>query len=188
MKWKLLGPWNSPGRNAGVGSLSLLEGIFPTQGLNPGLPHGRQIFYHLSHQGSPRMLEWVAYPFSSGSSQPRNRTGVSCTAGGFFTNWATREPYFLKNWGIMCMEQKGQILIIHLVFNPSGGPNSFPEMPQATETSALYLSPSSYTGYAWVTSGRTWEGWMLLLHITLIQYASFPSRLKVIFVLALQCL
>ena len=42
--------WNSPGQNTGVGSHSLLQGIFPTQGLNPGLPHGRQILYHLSHQ------------------------------------------------------------------------------------------------------------------------------------------
>ena len=38
-----------------------------------------------------RILEWVAYPFSSGSSQPRNWTGVSCIVGGFFTNWAIRE-------------------------------------------------------------------------------------------------
>ena len=46
--------WNSPGQNTGVGSLSLLQGIFPTQGSNPGLPHGRWILYQLSHQGSPR--------------------------------------------------------------------------------------------------------------------------------------
>ena len=84
-------PWNSLGQNTGVGSLSLLQGIFPTQGLNPGLPHCRQILYQLSHKGSPRILEWVAYPFSNRSSQPRNRTGVSCIAGGFFANWATRE-------------------------------------------------------------------------------------------------
>ena len=45
---------------------------FPTQGLNPGLPHCGWILYQLSHKGSPRILEWVAYPFSSGSSQPRN--------------------------------------------------------------------------------------------------------------------
>ena len=51
---------------------SLLQGIFPTQGSNPGLPLCRQIPYHLSCQGSPRILEWVAYPFSSGSSRPRN--------------------------------------------------------------------------------------------------------------------
>ena len=45
--------WNSPGQNTGVGSLSLLQGIFLTQELNLGLPHCRQILYHLSHQGSP---------------------------------------------------------------------------------------------------------------------------------------
>ena len=84
-------PWNSPGQNTGVDSFSLLRGIFPTQGANLGLPHYRKIFYQLSHKGSPRILEWVAYPFSSGSSRPRNQTGVSYTAGGFFTNWAMRE-------------------------------------------------------------------------------------------------
>ena len=84
-------PWNSPGQNTGVGSLSLLQGIFPTQGSNLGLPHCRQIFYQLSHKGSPRILERVAYPFSSGSSQPKNWTGVSCIAGRFFTNWTIRE-------------------------------------------------------------------------------------------------
>ena len=81
-------PWRSPGQNTGVGSLSLLQGIFLTQRLNPGLLHYRQILYQLSHQGSPRILEWVAYPFSIGSFQPRNWIGVSCIAGGFFTNWA----------------------------------------------------------------------------------------------------
>ena len=46
-------PWNSPGQNTGVDSFSLLQGIFPTQGSNPGLPHCRQILYQLSHKGSP---------------------------------------------------------------------------------------------------------------------------------------
>ena len=53
-----------------MGSHSHLQGIFPTQGWNPGLPHCRQVLYQLSHQGSPRILEWVAYPFSSRSSWP----------------------------------------------------------------------------------------------------------------------
>ena len=44
---------DSPGKNTGVGCPALLQGIFPTQGLNPGLPHCRWIPYHLSHQGSP---------------------------------------------------------------------------------------------------------------------------------------
>ena len=49
--WSL---WKSPGQTTGVGSHSLLQGIFPTQGSNPGLPHCRPILYHLSRQGSPR--------------------------------------------------------------------------------------------------------------------------------------
>ena len=53
-------PWNSPGQNTGVGSLSLLQEIFPTQGSNPGLLHCRRILYQLSHEGSPRILKWVA--------------------------------------------------------------------------------------------------------------------------------
>ena len=88
-----LHPWNSPGQNTGVGRLSLLQGIFPTQGPNPDLPHCRQILYQLSHKGNSRILEWVAYPFSSRSSQPKNGTGVSCIAGGFFTSWAIREEH-----------------------------------------------------------------------------------------------
>ena len=59
-----------------VGSCFLLQGIFPIQGSNPGLPHCRQILYQLSHKASRRILDWVAYPFSSGSSWPRNWTGV----------------------------------------------------------------------------------------------------------------
>ena len=58
---------DSPGKNAGVGCHALLQGIFPTQRLNPGLPHCRWILYRLSHQGSPRILEWVAYAFSRGT-------------------------------------------------------------------------------------------------------------------------
>ena len=84
-------PWNSPGQNTGVGSLSLFQGIFPTQGSNPGLMHCRWILYQLSHKGSPRKLEWVVYPFSRGSFRPRNRTRVSCIAGRFFTNWVIGE-------------------------------------------------------------------------------------------------
>ena len=92
-------PCNSLGQNTGVGSLSLLQGIFPNQGSNAGLLHCRRILYQLSHKGSPRILEWVAYPFSSRSSQPRNPTRVSCIAGGFFTNWAIRKVLLRRrNW------------------------------------------------------------------------------------------
>ena len=54
----LCSPWNSPGQNTGVGSLFLLQGIFPMQGQNSGLPHCRQILYQLSHKGNPCALWW----------------------------------------------------------------------------------------------------------------------------------
>ena len=117
IKWKLLSlvrlfvtpwtnsPWNSPGQNTGVGSLSLLQGIFPTQGSNAGLPHCRWILYQLSHKGSPRILEW-AFPFSSGSFWPRNQTRVFCIVGRFFTNWATRDLNFKNEINLETVSQK----------------------------------------------------------------------------------
>ena len=72
----LYSPWNSLGQNTGMGSLFLLQGIFPTQGSNPGFSHCRRILCQPSHQGSPRILESVAYPFSRGSSWARNHQGL----------------------------------------------------------------------------------------------------------------
>ena len=60
--------WNSPGKNTGVGSLSLLQGIFPTQGLNPGLSHCRWILYQLSHRESQQY--WSGLPISSPGDLP----------------------------------------------------------------------------------------------------------------------
>ena len=74
---RLLCPWDSPGKNTGVGCHALLQGTFPTQELDPGLLHCRQILYPMSQQGNPRTLEWVAMPSSRGSSPPRDRTHVS---------------------------------------------------------------------------------------------------------------
>ena len=67
----------SPGKNTGVSCHALLQGLFPTQGSNTGLLGCRRILYWMSHQGR---LEWVVYPFSRGSSLPRNWTGVFCVA------------------------------------------------------------------------------------------------------------
>ena len=105
--WLFATPWNSPGQNTGVGRLSLLPGDLP----NPGLLNCRWILYQMSHNGSPRILEWVAHAFSSRSSRPRNWTGFSCIAGRFFTSWATYtgSPYSLlytlskwDSWSQMC--------------------------------------------------------------------------------------
>ena len=80
----LLCPWRFSRQEYWSGLPCPPPGDLPTQGLNPGLQHYRQILYQLSHQGSPRTLECVAYPFCRGSFQARNQTGVSCTAGRFF--------------------------------------------------------------------------------------------------------
>ena len=66
---------DSPGKNSGVGCHALLQGISPGQGSNPGLPHCRWVLFHLSHQGSPRILESVAYPFFREFSRPRVKPG-----------------------------------------------------------------------------------------------------------------
>ena len=106
---------DSPGQKTGMGCHALLQGIFPTQGLDPGLPHCRQILYWLGHQESEvtqscqtlcdpvncsppgssihgilqaRVLEWVASSFSRGSSQPTDWTQVSLIAGRRFNLWA----------------------------------------------------------------------------------------------------
>ena len=97
----------SPGKNTGVGCHVILQGIFPTQGLNPGLPHCRWILYQLSHEGSPR-LEWVTYLFSRGSSWPRNRTRVSCIAGDFF--------FFFGRWLLYQLSYQGSPTTLGTVF------------------------------------------------------------------------
>ena len=90
-------PWNSPGQNTGVGSLSLLQEIFPTQASNPGLPHCRQIVYQLSHKGSAGKQEWVAYSFSADlpdpGTEPRSPTCQGAISQSCQNYWAcAREP------------------------------------------------------------------------------------------------
>ena len=77
---------DSPGKHAGVGYHALLQGDLPNPGIEPRSPALQQIIYQLSHQGRPRIVDWVAYPFSRGSSQPSNQTRVSRIASTFFTS------------------------------------------------------------------------------------------------------
>ena len=117
----LYSPWNSPGQNTGVSSLCLLQGIFPTQGSNPGLPHCGWILNQLSYKGRPRILKWVAYPFSRRSSWPRNRTRASCIAGRFFTNWAIREALMINRYlqtisKEVIFRDMGDIQFLHFIF------------------------------------------------------------------------
>ena len=115
-------PWNSPDQKTVVGRLSLLQGISPTQGLSPDPLHCRRILYQLSHQQRPRLLVWEAYPFSSGSSWPRNQTRVFCTAGRIFTNWAISEAstpisasYQLGNQCFFLWKNKGRDIKLQVI-------------------------------------------------------------------------
>ena len=143
------------------GSYSLLQGIFPTQGSNPGLPHCRQILYELSHKGSPRILEWVASSISSGSSRPRNPIRVSCIARGFFANWAIREALVLiiscpalqqpPNWSLSfhscpfqphSTQQESQLLAwesVHITL-PLNFPTSPRERPKSSKWPKILTS------------------------------------------------
>ena len=104
----LYSPCNSPGQNTGVDSYSLLQGSSQPRDQTDLSCIFRQILYQPSHQGSPRILEKVAYPFSSEPSWPRNRTVVSCIAGGYYPphpyqekmQWAKvkRKKQKLESW------------------------------------------------------------------------------------------
>ena len=133
------------------------------QGSNPGLPHCKQTLYYLSHQGSPWILEWVAYPFSRGSSWPRNWTGVSCIAVGCFTSWATREACALINGLFFFLvyrntERKGELAWI-----PSALPLEFLLLPTSCLSVAHWLwSISQYCRLWWKSLHK---GSLLVLYI-----------------------
>ena len=127
--WTIYSPWNSPSQNTGVGSLSLLQWIFPTQKLNWGLLNCRRSLHQLSHRGSTRILGWVACPFSSRSFWPRNWTGILCIADGFLTNWAIpqlpngnilEKPVYNTKTRMLTLIQStnlfqiSQVLLVHL--------------------------------------------------------------------------
>ena len=143
----LYSPWNSPGQNTGVDSLSLLQGIFPTQGSIPGLPHCRRILNQLSHKGSPRILEWVAYPLSSRSSRPRNWTGVSCIAGRFSPNLKYLRPFCFPIWNL-------PTLLEALIFSLSSVWNS----PSPILHLDRWTQPFRWLDH---TSLESWVAWVL---------------------------
>ena len=149
----------------GVGSHSLFQGIFPTQGSNPGLLHCRWILYQLSHQGNLRILEWAAYPFSSGSSWPRNWTRVSCIAGRFFTNWAMRETQCGNNnvntYFMGLLEDDGMSRVwkyfrkdklVITVVTASGGDKPSPSMLPVVCVQGWFLTVTCHTSKTWWVS------------------------------------
>ena len=111
--WSIYSLGNSPGENSGVGSLSLLQGIFPTQESKPGLPHCRQILYQLSHQGSPRILEWVAIAFPGDLPNP----GIRPRSSALQTDSLPAEPprTTIKTANLVQRKKKCDLQIICLI-------------------------------------------------------------------------
>ena len=135
-------PRNSPGQNTGVDSLSFFSWgwIFPTQGSNSGLSHCRQILYQLSHKGSWRTLEWLDYPFTRGSSRPRNWTGVSYTAGRFFTNWAIREAHIKSSVQFSSVQSLSHVWLFVIMDGSTPGLPVHHQLPEFTQTHVQRVS------------------------------------------------
>ena len=132
--WLFVIPWTlqphgqfmefSRPQNTGVGSLSLLQGIFLTCESNRGLLHCRQILYQLSYQGSSRTLEWVGISYSRGSSRSRDQTSISCIGRQILYHWAIHTLRLIswkllvtKNslWSYLKIYYHRGLLILHQV-------------------------------------------------------------------------
>ena len=102
---RLYSPWNSPGQNTGVGSLSLLQGIFPTLGSNPGLLHCRGILYQLSHKGRP--------PYNESNTNPTQSFSIKVC----FTSCHSLEKICKSNFGILTYTWERDANIIKVFLN-----------------------------------------------------------------------
>ena len=89
-RYGLYSLWNPPGQNTGVGSLSFLQGIFPTQGSNPGLPHCRRILHQLSHQGSPYVVKAMVFPVAMYDCESWTIKEAECRRMDAFKLWCWR--------------------------------------------------------------------------------------------------
>ena len=130
-------PRNSPGQNTGVGSRFLLQGIFPTQGLNPGLLHYRRILYHLSHKGSPDSQN-IQYHFVSVQSLGHVRL--------FATPWITARQVSLsitisqsslKLTSIESVMPSSHLILCHPLSSPS------PPAPNPSQHQSLFIITSN---------------------------------------------
>ena len=105
----LYSPWNSKGQNTEVGSRFLLQGVFPTQGSHPVLPHCRQILYQLSHWGRPhatvKTLSWkkVKTNKQKNPSELRERNGKCVKTG---NNWSQKQGSWGKSQRFWCSNKQ----------------------------------------------------------------------------------
>ena len=95
LKW--YSGWNTPGKNTGVGSHSLFQGIFPTQGTNPCLPHCRQTLLPSELTGKPKNTGVGSHSLLQGTFLTLGLNRDPCIVGRFFISWATREAHIKIN-------------------------------------------------------------------------------------------
>ena len=113
---RLLCPWGFSRQEKGSGLPCPPSGDLTNLGMELRSPALQQdFFYHLSHQGSPRILNWVAYPFSMETSQLRNWTEVSCISGGLFTSWTTQETPYMYYIFFIHSPVEGHIGCFHIL-------------------------------------------------------------------------
>ena len=138
-------PWNSPGQNTGVGSLSLLQGIFPTQGSNPGLPHCRRILYQLSHKGNSSSPHSVLQ-FRSAQSLSRVRLfATPWTAANQASLSITNFRSLLKLMSIESVMPSNHLLLCRPLLLP---PSIFPSIRIFSNESVLCIGwPKSLQSY-----------------------------------------
>ena len=130
---------DSPGKHTGVCYHALLQGNLPNPGVETRSPSLQQILYQLSHQGRPRIVDWVAYPFSRGSSQPSNQTRVSCIASRFFTSWHTRKVLYVLSDQIRSVAQLC-LTLCDPMNRSTPGLSVHHQLPEFTETHVHWVS------------------------------------------------
>ena len=135
---RLLCPWDSPVKNTGVGCCTLLQGIFPTQGSNPGLLHCRQILYHLSYQdakestcnvGDPGLISWRRVWFPTPVFLSGEFHGQTSLVG--YSPWACKESDMTEK--LTC--------IIRLIFPPGNSDLKLLFMDQKGHSYFLFSLP-----------------------------------------------
>ena len=113
-----------------MGSLFLPQGIFPTQGSNPGLLHCRWILYQLSHRGSPRLLEWEPIPSPAGLPDPGIKPGSPALQADSLPTELSGKP-FQGQWGpIKSLEQVRPLLSWKVFYRTRSSPNAMPSLRQ----------------------------------------------------------
>ena len=125
---------DSPGKNTGVGCHALLQGVFPPQGLNPGLPHCRQIIYQLSHQGNPKKAQ---YSVSSVQLLSRVQHATPWTAAHQASLSITNSWSLLKLMSIESVMPSNHLILCHLLLIP---PSIFPSIRVYPNESVLYIT------------------------------------------------